>query len=125
MRGSSLSRGPKLHRVGSGAQHTLQDLGQLTIASIGSSAADLLPPHTNSGFHPVRLGHAMNTAAAHQPVLSIAMFFHWNILYAEISDDERRELPKRSYEPALDLLSDHPRITAAIELSGGRVSRLS
>ena len=62
--------------------------------------------------------------AAHQPVLPIAMFFHWNILYAEISDEERRELPKRSYEPALDLLSDHPRITAAIELSGATLQDL-
>jgi len=67
----------------------------------------------------------MNTAAAHQPVLSIAMFFHWNILYAEISDDERRELPKRSYEPALDLLSDHPGITAAVELSGATLQELA
>src|SRR5215207_2845595 len=56
--------------------------------------------------------------------LSICMFFHWNILYAEISDDEKRDLPKRSYEPALDLLENHPRITAAVEFSGATLKYL-
>ena len=65
----------------------------------------------------------MNTAV-HQPVLSIVMFFHWNILYAEISDDERRELPKRSDEPALDLLMDHLRVQTRVP-SGRTMSHRS
>jgi hypothetical protein len=56
--------------------------------------------------------------------LSMCVFFHWNILYAEIPDEERRDLPERSYEPALDLLAGHPRITAAIELSGATLKYL-
>jgi hypothetical protein len=54
----------------------------------------------------------------------MCVFFHWNILYAEIPDEERRDLPERSYEPALDLLAGHPRITAAIELSGATLKYL-
>ena len=62
--------------------------------------------------------------AAPTHAVSITIFLHWNILYAEIPDDERRELPRRSYEPALDLLFDHPRVTAAVELSGATLRHL-
>jgi hypothetical protein len=64
------------------------------------------------------------TSSVGTPRVAACFFFHWNILYAEISQTERRELPARSYAPILDLLADHPRITAAVEMNGATLEHL-
>src|SRR4051794_2586973 len=67
--------------------------------------------------------HLCNDQSA-PPRVAACFFFHWNILYAEISEAERRELPQRSYAPTLDLLMDHPLVTAALEMNGATLEHL-
>lgn len=56
--------------------------------------------------------------------VDLCFFFHWNILYAEISPPERRELATRSYQPTLDLLDAHPAVAAVVEMNGATLEHL-